>query len=146
MLKIFFYSHHTNKPLVPTTNGSLSLQILWQMENCYFDWKFHFVQWYFGQSHHSPSKIYIPRGINSFLHYFVICVKLLANKSFYFYQKYSFIYTIPISQWHQPLMVPYHHKYCDRWKTVILIENIILCIGILGKVAIFLVKYTFHMA
>ena len=36
----------------------------------------------------------------------MISVKLLENKLFYFCYKYSFIHTIPISHWHQPLSLP----------------------------------------
>ena len=35
------------------------------LENCYFDSKYHFLQWYFGQECHFPSKIYITLGMNS---------------------------------------------------------------------------------
>ena len=35
------------------------------LENWYFDSKYHFVLWYFGQKCHLPSKIYITCGINS---------------------------------------------------------------------------------
>ena len=36
------------------------------LENCYFDSKYHFIRWYFGQKCHFPSKIYISSGIYSF--------------------------------------------------------------------------------
>ena len=39
--------------------------IKWLLENCYFDSKYHFLQWYFGQECHFPSKIYITLGMNS---------------------------------------------------------------------------------
>ena len=35
------------------------------LENCYYDSKCHFVQWYFGQESHFLSKIYITLDINS---------------------------------------------------------------------------------
>ena len=34
------------------------------LENCYFDSKYHFIRWYFGQKCHFPSKIYISGGID----------------------------------------------------------------------------------
>ena len=34
------------------------------LENCYFDSKYDFIRWYFGQKCHFPSKIYISGGIN----------------------------------------------------------------------------------
>ena len=41
------------------------IKVFHLLENCYFDSKYHFVQWYFGQECHFPSKIYIILGINS---------------------------------------------------------------------------------
>ena len=41
------------------------IKVFHLLENCYFDSKYHFVQWYFGQECHFPSKIYITLGINS---------------------------------------------------------------------------------
>ena len=41
------------------------IKVFHLLENCYFDSKYHFVQWYFGQECHFPSKIYIKLGINS---------------------------------------------------------------------------------
>ena len=39
---------------------------LFFLEKCdNFDSKYHFVQWYFGQECHFPSKIYITLGMNS---------------------------------------------------------------------------------
>ena len=35
------------------------------LENCYFDSKYNFIRWYFGQKCHFPSRIYISGGIHS---------------------------------------------------------------------------------
>ena len=40
------------------------IKVFHLLENCYFDSKYHFVHWYFGQKRHFP-KIYITCGINS---------------------------------------------------------------------------------
>ena len=41
------------------------IKVFHLLENCYYDSKCHFVQWYFGQESHFLSKIYITLGINS---------------------------------------------------------------------------------
>ena len=41
------------------------IKVFHLLENCYFDSKYHFVQWYFGQECHFPRKIYVTLGINS---------------------------------------------------------------------------------
>ena len=43
----------------------ISIKVFHLLENCYYDSKCHFVQWYFGQESHFLSKIYITLGINS---------------------------------------------------------------------------------
>ena len=35
------------------------------LENCYFDSKYDFIRWHFGQKYHFSNKIYISVGINS---------------------------------------------------------------------------------
>ena len=47
------------------------IKVFHLLENCYFDSKYHFVQWYFGQGCHFPSKIYIALGMN--------CLEKLRN-------------------------------------------------------------------
>ena len=41
------------------------IKIFHLLESCYFDSKYHFLQWNFGQECHFPSKIYIALGIHS---------------------------------------------------------------------------------
>ena len=41
------------------------IQVFHLLESCYFDSKYHFLQWNFGQECHFPSKIYIALGIHS---------------------------------------------------------------------------------
>ena len=40
------------------------IKVFLLLENCYFDSKYNFIRWYFGQKCHFPSKIYISGGIN----------------------------------------------------------------------------------
>ena len=41
------------------------IKVFHLLENCYYDSKYHFLQWNFGQECYFPSKIYITLGINS---------------------------------------------------------------------------------
>ena len=41
------------------------IKVFYLLENCYFDSKYHFIWWYFGQKCHFPSRIYISGGIHS---------------------------------------------------------------------------------
>ena len=41
------------------------IKVFYLLENCYFDSKYHFIRWYFGQKCHFPSRIYISGGIHS---------------------------------------------------------------------------------
>ena len=41
------------------------IKVFYLLENCYFDSKYHFILWYFGQKCHFPSRIYISGGIHS---------------------------------------------------------------------------------
>ena len=41
------------------------IKVFYLLENCYFDSKYHFIPWYFGQKCHFSNKIYISCGINS---------------------------------------------------------------------------------
>ena len=41
------------------------IKVFYLLENCYFDSKYHFIRWYFGQKCHFSNKIYISCGINS---------------------------------------------------------------------------------
>ena len=40
------------------------IRVFLLLENCYFDSKYDFIRWYFGQKCHFSSKIYISGGIN----------------------------------------------------------------------------------
>ena len=41
------------------------IRVFLLLENCYFDSKYDFIRWYFGQKCHFSNKIYISCGINS---------------------------------------------------------------------------------
>ena len=41
------------------------IRVFLLLENCYFDSKYDFIRWYFGQKYHFSNKIYISVGINS---------------------------------------------------------------------------------
>ena len=41
------------------------IKVFYLLENCYFDSKYHFIRWYFGQKCPFPSRIYISGGIHS---------------------------------------------------------------------------------
>ena len=41
------------------------IRVFLLLENCYFDSKYDFIRWYFGQKRHFSNKIYISCGINS---------------------------------------------------------------------------------
>ena len=41
------------------------IRVFLLLENCYFDSKYDFIRWYFGQNYHFSNKIYISCGINS---------------------------------------------------------------------------------
>ena len=41
------------------------IRVFLLLENCYFDSKYDFIRWYFGQKYHFSNKIYISCGINS---------------------------------------------------------------------------------
>ena len=41
------------------------IRVFLLLENCYFDLKYDFIRWYFGQKCHFSNKIYISCGINS---------------------------------------------------------------------------------
>ena len=41
------------------------IKVFYLLENCYFDSKYHFIRWYFGQKCHFSNNIYISCGINS---------------------------------------------------------------------------------
>ena len=43
----------------------LFVHVLILLENCYFDSKYDFIRWHFGQKYHFSNKIYISCGINS---------------------------------------------------------------------------------
>ena len=41
------------------------IRVFLLLENCYFDSKYDFIRWHFGQKYHFSNKIYISVGINS---------------------------------------------------------------------------------
>ena len=41
------------------------IRVFLLLENCYFDSKYHFIRWHFGQKYHFSNNIYISVGINS---------------------------------------------------------------------------------
>ena len=41
------------------------IRVFLLLENCYFDSKYNFIRWHFGQKYHFSNKIYISVGINS---------------------------------------------------------------------------------
>ena len=41
------------------------IKVFYLLENCYFDSKYHFIRWHFGQKCHFPSRICISGGIHS---------------------------------------------------------------------------------
>ena len=69
------------------------IKVFHLLENCYFDSKYQFGQWYFGQECHFPSKIYITLGYKFFgeiEQFFKNCVNLVVNfgKNDSCFQKY----------------------------------------------------------
>ena len=51
--------------LYTTRNCRILIKVFYLLENCYFDSKYDFIRWYFGQKCHFSNKIYISCGINS---------------------------------------------------------------------------------
>ena len=65
---VYFYKNVTVWMSIATNKVFISdktfIIVFLLLENCYFDSKYHFIQRYFGQKCHFPSKIHISLGIN----------------------------------------------------------------------------------